>query len=131
VTQRTVPLPIKVFPPGDHITYMMAAFIFLAGLTVLTALFLWFRSQQESVYISTKPTPTTKTGRPKVSFNPYQQKPSRHTPQKMQYPKLYGLLQGDRDAARRLVKQVMDANPNQSEAWCYEKAVQDLMRDRC
>lgn len=48
----------------------------------------------------------------------------------MDYPKLARLMQGDKEAARRLVQHIRVANPDQSEAWCYEKAVEDLMRDR-
>lgn len=46
------------------------------------------------------------------------------------YPRLVSLLHGDRDAADRLVQNLLDAYPDKSERWCYEKAVFDLTRDR-
>lgn len=46
------------------------------------------------------------------------------------YPKLERLLRGDREAADRLVQNLLIAYPDKSERWCYEKAIHDLERDR-
>jgi len=46
------------------------------------------------------------------------------------YPQLERLLGGDRNASERLVQNLLDAYPDKSERWCYEKAVFDLTRDR-
>lgn len=44
--------------------------------------------------------------------------------------KLAQLLQGDRAAAMRLVQGVKSKNPNKSVQLCWEKAIEDLERDR-
>ena len=108
----------------------MTILIILLSSTALVALFFWFRTQQEPVYISTKVTSTTKSARRPISLKPLNQKATRSIRQTMDYPKLARLMQGDREAARRLVQHLMAANPDRSEAWCYDKAVNDLMRDR-
>lgn len=45
-------------------------------------------------------------------------------------PKLIRLLNGDRQAAERLVKAVRRSNPNRSLDWCLEKVIHDLEHDR-
>lgn len=44
--------------------------------------------------------------------------------------KLYRLLGGDVEQARRLVNRVRIANPDRTEQWAVEKAIYDLERDR-
>lgn len=44
--------------------------------------------------------------------------------------KLINLMHGDQAAAIRLVQMVKSNYPSQSAKWCYEKAIQDLERDR-
>ena len=46
------------------------------------------------------------------------------------YPSLVRLLNGDEKGADRLVQNLLDAYPDKSEKWCYEKALFDLTRDR-
>jgi hypothetical protein len=43
---------------------------------------------------------------------------------------LAGLLNGDWETAYRLVKQTRRSHPLKSEAWCWEKTIADLLRDR-
>ncbi|MBW4652426.1 MAG: hypothetical protein KME20_05175 [Kaiparowitsia implicata GSE-PSE-MK54-09C] len=50
--------------------------------------------------------------------------------QALDYSTIARFINWDRDAAKRIVKQLMDANPDKSEQWCYEKALIDLERDR-
>lgn len=44
--------------------------------------------------------------------------------------KLITLLQGDRDAAKRLIKQQNRMNRGRSYQWCLEKVIYDIERDR-
>jgi hypothetical protein len=44
--------------------------------------------------------------------------------------KLLTLVQGDTDAAERLIKYEQSRNPDRSIDWCVEKAVWQLERDR-
>ncbi|MBD2569702.1 hypothetical protein [Anabaena lutea] len=44
--------------------------------------------------------------------------------------KLLRMVQGDEDLAYRLVGHVKASFPNQSDQWCWEKAIWDLERDR-
>ncbi|WP_414530976.1 hypothetical protein [Nodularia chucula] len=44
--------------------------------------------------------------------------------------KLLRMVRGDEDLAYRLVRQVKASFPNQSDQWCWEKAIWDLERDR-
>lgn len=43
---------------------------------------------------------------------------------------LLGLVASDSSTATRLVNLVRDRNPGQSETWCWEKAIDELVRDR-
>jgi hypothetical protein len=43
---------------------------------------------------------------------------------------LLRLVGGNRAVAERLVDQVKLRHPNQSEQWCWEKAIYDIQRDR-
>ena len=49
-------------------------------------------------------------------------------PQKYQY--LINLLNGDKDAANRLVVYYLDKFPNRPSNWIIDKAISDLHRDR-
>lgn len=44
--------------------------------------------------------------------------------------KLLSLVGGDKKTANRLLASVRRANSNQAKAWCYEKIIYDLERDR-
>ncbi|MDG2615549.1 hypothetical protein HPC62_00685 [Thermoleptolyngbya sichuanensis A183] len=44
--------------------------------------------------------------------------------------RLVRLLNGDRAAAHRLVESVQQRYPDRPTAWCWEKAIFDLERDR-
>lgn len=44
--------------------------------------------------------------------------------------RLVRLLNGDRAAAQRLVESVQQRYPDRPVAWCWEKAIFDLERDR-
>ncbi len=44
--------------------------------------------------------------------------------------KLYQLLKGDVDQARRLVRRIRVSNPDRSEQWAVDKAIYDIERDR-
>ncbi|MCC2695800.1 hypothetical protein [Nodularia sp. LEGE 04288] len=44
--------------------------------------------------------------------------------------KLLRMVRGDEELAYRLVRQVKASAPNQSDQWCWEKAIWDLERDR-
>ncbi len=45
--------------------------------------------------------------------------------------RLYNLVLGNADQARRLVERLRISNPDRSEQWAVEKAIYDLERDRC
>lgn len=92
------------------------------------------------------PTIATKTERPAASPRPSAHIPNtvgdamRQAKQRITRPaqsanattkwKLERLVHSDKKAAERLAAQVAFANPNQSEQWCWEKAIYDLERDR-
>ena len=44
--------------------------------------------------------------------------------------RLINMVSGDKEAAHRLVEIVRTANPGRSEQWYWEKAIDDLIRDR-
>lgn len=43
---------------------------------------------------------------------------------------LLGMVAGDSSLATRLVDSARYMNPGKSETWCWEKAIDDLVRDR-
>ncbi|MBD1882189.1 hypothetical protein [Coleofasciculus sp. FACHB-T130] len=60
-------------------------------------------------------------------------KESRHQPHQptiKRQNKLLRLLSGDRAAAMRLVERLKQRHPAKSEEWYWEKAIEDLERDR-
>jgi len=46
------------------------------------------------------------------------------------YANLVTMLNGDRTTADRLIGRIRATYPNRSEQWWYEKAIDDLLRDR-
>ncbi len=44
--------------------------------------------------------------------------------------KLLAMVGGDRHAAKRLIDNIKKKNPGKTELWCWEKAIDDLERDR-
>jgi cytochrome c-type biogenesis protein CcmH/NrfG len=87
----------------------------LAGVVILVALFYFLSPKyQRQQPWSTKTAKTTT--RPAVSQDLERQ--------------LLGMVAGDSSLATRLVNSVRDRNPRQSETWCWEKAIDDLVRDR-
>ncbi len=44
--------------------------------------------------------------------------------------RLLNMVAGDQATACRLVDHVRASNPGQTESWCWEKAIEDLLRDR-
>ncbi len=44
--------------------------------------------------------------------------------------RLINLMHGDQAAVIRLVQLIKSRHPSQSAKWCYEKAIEDLERDR-
>lgn len=44
--------------------------------------------------------------------------------------RMLNLVNGDRATAYRLVSLTKASNPGRPESWCWEKAIEDLIRDR-
>ncbi|MBD2085787.1 MULTISPECIES: hypothetical protein [unclassified Coleofasciculus] len=87
----------------------------LLGLILLLAIFFWqFRNLQSSAKQSSVK----------------QSKHQRRQPTIKLQNKLLRLLSGDRAAAMRLVERVKQRHPGKSEEWYWEKAIEDLERDR-
>jgi hypothetical protein len=74
-------------------------------------------------------TPQTRRRRPARKHRP-RQKYQHDIPKTAMWHKLLTLVQGDTDAAERLIKYEQSRNPDRSIDWCVEKAVWQLERDR-
>ncbi|MBD1890025.1 hypothetical protein [Coleofasciculus sp. FACHB-SPT9] len=59
-----------------------------------------------------------------------QSRHQRRQPTTKRQNKLLRLLSGDRAAAMRLVERLKQRHPGKSEEWYWEKAIEDLERDR-
>jgi len=92
---------------------------FLLAIALLVALVVWLRSRQG------------KRGGPyrRPSLPTSAQSPTRSVQGQTQ-KQLLRLVGGNRAVAERLVDQVKLRHPNQSEQWCWEKAIYDIQRDR-
>ncbi|MBD1873200.1 hypothetical protein H6F75_06880 [Nodosilinea sp. FACHB-131] len=89
---------------------------FLLAIALIIALLFWLNRRQ---------------GRrgPAAYRSPTASAPSRSVRGRTQR-QLLRLVGGNQAVAERLVEQVQLRNPNQSEQWCWEKAIYDIHRDR-
>lgn len=71
-----------------------------------------------------------RTTRPRVRARKSQPSPPSDQINRELESRMLNLVNGDRATASRLVSLTKASNPGRSESWCWEKAIEDLIRDR-
>lgn len=97
------------------IFYALGALLLLTAIILAAILYLLIRDQVQS--------PQYKRKRRSARYSSHQQYNAAQS-------RLLGLVNGDMPTAERLVASVRSNHPRRPEEWCWEKAAEDLIRDR-
>jgi branched-subunit amino acid permease len=116
--------------PVDSFTVLVTLFLLFTIVVAIYGLFLLSRQQSPSASVSSPPEPIELP----VEI-PFVRRKIRRQPRHYHFDselesRLIRMLDGDRAAAERLVNEVKQNFPWMPENWYWEKAIEDLERDR-
>lgn len=99
------------------ILYSLGTFLLLAGVVLALILYRLIKNQVQS--------PQHKLRKQRAIA-----KSSIRQPYNAARSRLLSLVNGDMSTAQRLVANIKNSYPQRTEEWCWEKAADDLIRDR-
>lgn len=122
---------IQGFLPVDAFTFLVTFFLLATIVVVIYGLYLLFwRQQSPSASASSPPEPIELPVEVPFVRRRRLRRSSHNLVDSQLENRLISMLDGDRAAAERLVNQVRQNYPWMPEQWYWDKAIEDLERDR-
>ena len=122
---------IQGFLPVDAFTFLIAIFLVVAVALLIYGLFLLVKRQQSPPSSRRQPPEPIELPVEEPFIRRKRRSPSYPSPADLELEnRLISMLAGDRAAAERLVSRLKQNHPDMPENWYWQRAIDDVARDR-